>query len=52
MFSVVITARGQVSPYEAAWNQFVIELRSYASEAYDVIMNLSTGEKAFQLPWQ
>lgn len=45
MSSVASSASGQVSPYEAAWNQFVIELRSFASEAYHVIMNLSTGEK-------
>jgi len=32
-------------PYQAAWNQFVIELRSYMSVVQDWIGTLSIGEK-------
>lgn len=42
-------ASKEPSLYEAAWNQFVIELRDYASDAVDWMTNLSAGHQILGL---
>lgn len=38
-------ASSEVGPYEAAWNQFVIEFRSWIGDVQVWIDTLTTGEK-------
>lgn len=39
------TSGTKTEPYQAAWNQFTIELRSYVGEIQIWVEGLSTGEK-------
>lgn len=42
-------ATKQIGPYEAAWNQFVLEIRAWVADIADWINALTTGEKVIGL---
>ncbi|MEM9939281.1 MAG: hypothetical protein AAF768_10570 [Pseudomonadota bacterium] len=39
------SSSSEVSPYQAAWNQFVIEVRTHIDSAADYVRELSEAEK-------